>query len=404
MASEGVVFNTAVSNIPVCTPWRAAFLTGQYPLTNGVFLNDVRLSDKSPTLGTVLRDAGYRTGYIGKWHLDGPERSGFTPPGPCRQGFEFWAVGNCTHNYTNSLYYRDTPDPLFWQGYDAEAQTTLAIDYIHNHLSNSPFALVVSWAPPHNPYRDLPDRYLDMYPEGQVSPRPNCTDPNPDDLSGYYAHVSALDDQSGRLMAALDESGHLSNTVFVFTSDHGDMLGSQGVQRKQHPGDESILFPFIIRCPDQVAGGHTINSPLNVVDILPTLLGLADIPIPGTVEGLDHSPAIRGEQFNANGAALTMCVSPFVEYQGLSWRGVRTERYTYARQMDDPWLLYDNLEDPYQMVNLIDTPEAAGLQSSLEKRLSELLDQRNDAFHPALAYLDRFGFEVDEKGAVPYTN
>ena len=89
MAAEGVTFTTAVANTPVYTPWRAAFLTGQYPLTNGVFLNDVRLSDRAPSLGTILKGGGYETAYIGKWHLDGPERSGFTPPGPRRQGFDF---------------------------------------------------------------------------------------------------------------------------------------------------------------------------------------------------------------------------------------------------------------------------------------------------------------------------
>ncbi|MDE0221916.1 MAG: sulfatase-like hydrolase/transferase [Spirochaetaceae bacterium] len=98
LAAEGVVFETAVSSIPVCTPWRAALLTGQYPLTNGVFLNDVRLPTDRPTLGTILTDAGYDTAYIGKWHLDGNRRGAFTPPGPRRQGFRFWAAANCTHD------------------------------------------------------------------------------------------------------------------------------------------------------------------------------------------------------------------------------------------------------------------------------------------------------------------
>ena len=157
MAAEGVVFDTAVSNIPVCTPWRAAFLTGQYPLTNGLFLNDLRLPADRPTLGTILGDAGYATAYIGKWHLDGNRRAAFTPPGPRRQGFQFWAVANCTHDYTSSHYYRDTAERLLWDGYDAEAQTSMAVDYIGTHACGaSPFALVLSWGPPHNPYRDLP--------------------------------------------------------------------------------------------------------------------------------------------------------------------------------------------------------------------------------------------------------
>ena len=113
LAAEGVVFDTAVSSIPVCTPWRAALLTGQYPLTNGVFLNDVRLATDRPTLGTILRDAGYDAAYIGKWHLDGDRRGAFTPPGPLRHGFGFWAAANCTHDYLRSFYYRDTPERLW---------------------------------------------------------------------------------------------------------------------------------------------------------------------------------------------------------------------------------------------------------------------------------------------------
>jgi hypothetical protein len=99
-----------------------------------------------------------------------------------------------------------------------------------------------------------------------------------------------------------------------------------------------------------------------------------------------------------------MCISPFGEYQGLPWRGIRTERHTYARRLDGPWLLYDNQDDPFQMKNLIDTPEKTALQSSLEQRMSELLADRNDGFLPAQAYLDRFGFVVDERGPIPYTN
>ena len=320
MAAEGVGFDTAVSNIPVCTPWRAALLTGQYPLTNGLFLNDLRLPTDRPTLGTILGAAGYATAYIGKWHLDGNRRAAFTPPGPRRQGFQFWAVGNCTHDYLSSLYYRDSPEPRYWDGYDAAAQTAMVIDYVKARDRDRPFALVLSWGPPHNPYRDLPRRYLERYPPAAVEVLPNCPDPVREDLAGYYAHVTALDEQLGRLEAALAAEGLLEDTIFVYTSDHGDMLGSQGVQRKQHPWDESILVPFLLRCPGQAGRGRRISFPLNVVDILPTLLGLAGVPIPATVEGRDLSPAVRGDPFAGNESALTMCIAPFAEYVGAPWR------------------------------------------------------------------------------------
>ena len=404
MAAEGVVFDTAVSNIPVCTPWRAALLTGQYPLTNGLFLNDLRLPTDRPTLGTVLGAAGYATAYIGKWHLDGNRRAAFTPPGPRRQGFGFWAVANCTHDYLNSLYYRDTPDPRYWDGYDAAAQTGMAIDFLKARDRDRPFALVLSWGPPHNPYRDLPPGYLERYPPAAVEVLPNCRDPVREDLAGYYAHVTALDDQLGRLEAALAAEGLLDDTIFVYTSDHGDMLGSQGVQRKQHPWDESILVPFLLRCPGQAGRGRRISSPLNVVDILPTLLGLAGVPIPATVEGRDLSPAVRGEPCAGNESACTMCIAPFAEYRGAPWRGVRTERYSYARWLDGRGILYDTLADPDQLHNRYRQSDWRGLKRDLEDLLQQHLAQRGDRFQPAAAYLEQYGYAVDAGGAIPYTN
>lgn len=406
MADEGVVFDLAVSNIPVCTPWRAAFLTGQYPLTTGMFLNDVRLPADRPTLGTVLRAAGYDTAYIGKWHLDGPSRGGFTPPGPRRQGFDFWAVGNCTHDYMHSLYYRDSEAPLYWNGYDAEAQTSLAIEYIRARnrapSRNRPFALVLSWGPPHNPYEAVPGRYLDQYPPEEVEVRPNCPDPARDDLAGYYAHITALDDQLARLGGVLEEQGLLDETVFVYTSDHGDMLGSQGRQRKQHPWDESIRVPFVMRCPDQAHAGLRIGTPFNVVDIMPTLLGLAGIPVPGSCEGRDHAPAVRGEAFAGNDAGYIMSIAPFSEYRGQPWRGIRTSGHTYVRNLDGPWLLYDNREDPCQLSNLAGREEHAALQARLDGQLQQEMALRGDALLPAGHYLERFGYEVNDTGAVHY--
>ena len=173
------------------------------------------------------------------------------------------------------------------------------------------------WRPPHNPYRDLPQEYLDRYPAANVEVPANCPDPVREDLAGYCAHVTALDEQLARSVAAIDAAGLREDTILVYTSDHGDMLGSQGVNRKQHPWDESIRVPFLLRCPDQAGRGRHLSLPLRVVDVLPTLLGLGGVPIPDFAEGRDVSPAIRAEPLAEPEFALTMCIAALAKNDGI---------------------------------------------------------------------------------------
>ena len=160
LAARSVNFENAVSCCPVCSPYRASLLTGQYPLTHGVFLNDVPLRNEAVSLAEVYRNAGYETAYIGKWHLDGNHRSAFIPR-ERRQGFDFWKVLGCTHAYNNSFYYGDEDVKLKWEGYDAIAQTREAQQYIRDHAGGPPFLLVLSWGPPHDPYETAPQKYRD---------------------------------------------------------------------------------------------------------------------------------------------------------------------------------------------------------------------------------------------------
>ncbi len=397
LAARGLNFENAIAGTPVCCPWRACLLTGQYPLTHGIFMNDLQLPMDRPTLGTVLKENGYRTGYIGKWHLDGANRSGFTPPGPRRQGFDFWAVGNCTHDYMNSLYFRDDPTPRYWNGYDAIAQTDLALEFLAQE-EETPFALVLSYGPPHNPYDQVPQRYLDLYPPDIVPVRPNCPEPNRGELRGYYAHITALDEQVGRLVDDLEARGEFENTIFVFTSDHGDMLGSHGQRRKQRPWEESIHVPMVLRAPNQFGAGEKVSTLINGWDMMPTLLGLLGIEIPKTVEGLDLSAAVRGESFEEPDATLCALPVPFSEYQGEAWRAVRTKRHTYVRRQSGPWLLHDNIEDPFQMDNLVGRLEYANLQERLEAELKQQLKRFGDTFETPECYREQWGYTNLGKG------
>jgi arylsulfatase A-like enzyme len=160
LSTESVNFSNTISGCPICTPYRASLLTGQYPLTTGLFMNDLCLSNKAVSMAKAYANAGYDTAYIGKWHLDGHGRRGYIPK-ERRQGFDYWKVLECTHDYNNSYYYEgDSKEIKKWNGYDAFAQTKDAIDYMKRREDkNKPFFLMVSYGTPHNPYRFL--FYLD---------------------------------------------------------------------------------------------------------------------------------------------------------------------------------------------------------------------------------------------------
>ncbi|WP_196221753.1 sulfatase family protein [Sphingobium sp. CAP-1] len=403
---QSVSFDNAVACLPVCSQSRASFLTGQYPLTNGVYITDVPLKPSGETLAEALVKAGYQTGYIGKWHLYGSpkgryeRRLSYIPP-ESRFGFQYWKALECGHDYNKSRYYEgDDPTPRYWPGYDAIAQTQDAVGYIQRaSQTDQPFFLTLSLGPPHFPYT-APERYKAMYRDRPLDFRPNVPEAlhgqAAEEMRGYYAAIAALDDCFATLMAGLEASGVADDTIVLFTADHGDMLWSQGLQHKHVPWDEAIRVPFMIRYPRQSRGrGRSVPAPLNSPDVMPTLLGLAGLPAPSGVQGLDYSPLIRREPMAAmpRSAYLAIPVSfadarahGFAEY-----RGVRTERYTYIRSIKGPWLLYDNRKDPYQKHNLVDQPAMAEVQKACEAQLTLWLDRLGDQFLPGDAYLRRDG-------------
>jgi len=406
LASQSVNFENAVSGCAVCCPYRASLLTGQYPLTHGVYINDVELKPKGVTMGEAFTRAGYRTGFIGKWHVhgspDGKYGRRLTPVPPEKHfGFDYWKAAECTHEYNHSLYYEGSdPTPKYWPGYDAIAQTADAAAFIERQArAADPFFLVLSLGPPHFPYATAPQRYQDLFRDGEIKLRPNVPPDKREQaigiLRGYYAHMAALDDCFDRLLTTLDRSGAAEDTIVVFTSDHGDMMLSQGLTTKLYPWDESIRVPFLLRYPRKLGvRGRRIRAPLNSPDIFPTLAGLCGIPRPAPVEGTDWSSALGGrEPSGRDGTLLTLAV-PITEarrYGIAEYRGLRTPRHTYVRSIRGPWLLYDNDGDPYQMHNLCNRSEARALQRALDRALDAELKRRHDDFLPASRYIERDG-------------
>ncbi len=412
LAAQSINFPRAVSGCPVCCPYRASLMTGQYPLTHGVFVNDVPLSPKGPTLGECFRDAGYDTAYIGKWHIDAQGRSAYIPP-ERRMGFDYWKVLECTHDYNESYYYAgDDPAKRKWEGYDAIAQTRDAIDYLQSPERNqNPFLLVLSWGPPHSPYETAPEKYKALYDSQELILPPNVPEDIADEargwLAGYYAHCSALDDCIGDLLDTLDQTGRADNTIFIFTSDHGDLVGSHGQVDKQRPYEESISVPFLLRWPAlHGQEARTLEAPIDAQDILPTLAALSGLEIPATVEGLNYGDYIKGGANPSDGIALLQCAHPFGNWQrqrgGREYRGIRTERYTYVRDLAGPFMLFDNHEDPWQQNNLLGRWGVEKVIEPLEKCLQEKLDALGDEFKPGMEYIREWGYEVDETGTVPF--
>lgn len=411
LAQRSVNFTHAISGVPVCCPARASMLTGQRALTHGVFMNDVPLNPDAVSLGKVFKNAGYDTAYLGKWHLNAQGRSNFIPR-ERRQGFDYWKVLECTHDYTNSAYYADEAKKLKWDGYDAIAQTKDAIAWMREPARRlRPFVLFLAWGPPHDPYQIAPAKYRAMYDPAKLVLRPNVPATNAAAarkmLAGYYAHCTALDDCVGEVWDALRAGGLEDDTLLIFNSDHGDLLGSHGGRNKQQPYDESIRVPLLMHWP---AGFGTaprqLAAPINSEDLMPTLLGLCGLKIPKTVEGLNFSGYLRGGEDPSGGATLIACVAPFGQWTrkmgGREYRGIRTERYTYVRDLKGPWLLFDNTADPSQTNNLTGRAESAKLQADLDIQLRKKLRATGDQFLPGDRYLQKWSYTIDATGTVPY--
>ncbi|MFB3078295.1 MAG: sulfatase, partial [Lysobacterales bacterium] len=287
LAAEGILISNAISGQPVCTPFRAQLMTGRYSHSTGVIHNDIRLPDDAVIFPQLLKQQGYTTAYIGKWHLSGNRND--PVDAVSRRGWDYWAVRNVSHQHDQTRYWiNDATEPVATEGWEPDVQTDLAIEFIKAN-TQGPFSVFLSYGPPHGPYELVPQQYVDMYEGSRLAGRPNVPTDNEDTLRLYYAAITSIDANIGRLSDALEEAGVAENTIFIFTSDHGDMLGSQGHRLKQRPWEESINIPFILRYPERIEPGQERDWLVATVDMMPTVLGLSDMAVPATVEGLDLS-------------------------------------------------------------------------------------------------------------------
>lgn len=436
LSDTGTQLSHAYSTHPICGPSRAALISGQYPTTNGVLTNEFPLAKDAPSIAKAFQEAGYRTGYVGKWHLDGVPRDKWTPPGPRRHGFDdFWAVHNCVHDYFNPQYYRDSPNLIREEGYEPSIQTDLAIEFIEAD-DDRPFCLFVSWGPPHDPYRLVPAKYRTKYDSSELHLRPNAepilpghnlnlTTGNvdappvrewgervsPDSYSSgeqynynsprecyadYYASVSAIDNELGRLVDTLDQQNLNEQTILAYSSDHGDLLYSHGNNQKGTPHEEAIRIPFIIRWPGKIPDDTVNDTLLGIVDVAPTLISLANVEIPSSMEGRDLSAELRDPSNEG---------PEYLFLYGENWRAVRTHRYMYACVPNTipefshlprgHLLLFDMETDPYQRHNLVWESSHTEIRNRLRNVLDKWLAANDDPFLSLERMVDHLGRNED---------
>jgi arylsulfatase A-like enzyme len=422
LASQSLVFTNACSNYPLCSPFRGMLMTGKYPYSNHLRSNccsahtkyGVYLRQSERCLSDVLHDAGYSTGYIGKWHLDAPDApdvddwrkavwDAYTPPGPGRHGFEFWYSYGCMDKHLNPHYWINNAsekEKTVLHEWSPRHEAGVAIDFIRNkdgkhRRPDKPFALFVAMNPPHPPFDRVPQEYLELY-RGKIA-RELLNRKNVDFsinkgntgrarkwVNHYFAAVTGVDEQFGRILKCLADEGLAEDTIVVFTADHGEMMGSHNRMGKSIWYEEAFGIPFVIRWPGHIASGRE-DMPLSVPDFMPSLLGLAGLAgmIPAGVEGTDYSGVMLGK--SARKADSALYVAPGLEKADIGGlRGVRTRRYFLGvkrhKGQEQYNTLFDLENDPYQLRNIADDEPSrvSRLRSILGYWLEKTSDPWND--------------------------
>ena len=416
LSSESLNLDNCVSNHPVCAPYRASLFTGKYTTSTGMVINEIRMNPNHRCIGHILKENGYETAYIGKWHLYAAQfnnhysvRNSFVPKGENRLGFDdLFAHYNFHHEYyaPKAYYHLDDRTKHYVDGYEPDYMSEYAIREIERLSRNDkPFALFLSLGTPHDPWNEnnVPKQYLDLYKDTAFDLPVNYESKNDrhadmwarlskkerkkllDYKKVYYAMVSNLDDNIGKINEYLKASNLLDTTYFVFTSDHGEMFGSHGRRAKNIFYDEAVRVPFFIKGRDIIKGKKDFC--FSSVDIMPTLLRLLGLDYPAEVEGKDLSDCFVSDEDNEEGSLL-MGTGPTALYgNGYERRGYRNKRYTYAiYRKDKEEFLFNNLCDPYQMHNLANDPDFQTIKNEMKSIMFEKMNDIHDDFNENLYY------------------
>lgn len=378
VARSGTHAARAFTPQPVCGPARSVMLSGRYATSTGCFRNGIPLPAEVPTLAHHFRDAGYHTGYIGKWHLAADE----PVPAAQRGGFQHWLAANLlefTSDAYSTVVYDGDCRPVRLPGYRVDALTDAAIRYIDQHR-HEPFFLFLSLLEPHHQnHRDdypAPDGYRERYTGGWVPPDLAALGGSShQQLGGYYGMVKRIDEAYGRLLDALKSLDLAANTVVLFTSDHGCHFKTRNDEYKRSCHESSIRVPLALTGPGFTGGGELAQL-VSLVDVPPTLLDAAGLPIPLAMQGRSMLSLLRGADHDWPSEVLVQISEAEVG------RAVRTARWKYGVVAPDghpnrdagsdryvETHLYDLLADPYELTNLAGLDSHAEVSAVMRERL-----------------------------------
>ena len=445
LAQQGLVFNQAISNFPLCSPFRGMLMSGMYPNNNGVSNNtrktrpDVGLKPEVEAITDVLFKQGYNTALFGKahWHKNRPlfDQNGnykgteqapggyfvkesnfdtYIPPGEDRHSIEYW-YQNIGHRHKNPLIYSNDPyavagkkdgEPHRNGIYSTVAQADLIVDYLKNNRNqrddNKPFSILWSMDPPHNPYDSLDDTDEEIFNKyykdpaiAQLLNRPNVDVATAEKFVRYYfSMVTLIDREVGKVINTLEKQGLKDNTLIVFTADHGEMMGSHGKLHKNIVLEESLAIPLIVHYPKKIAP-RVDDLMISVPDFMPTFLGLLGLSqyTPQNIDGFDYSELFIDEN---NSTVKRPSSSLYYGQQGQL--GVRTAQYTYAIDNQGNLIaLYDNQVDPYQTKQLKLEQLAKQDSQLLKTELGCWLAHINHSWVSEQKYPDKVIYPKDSK-------
>ena len=383
MATEGMHLSNMMTCQPVCGPARSCLQTGMYASNTGVYTNrQMPMNPELKTLGSYFKEGGYTTGYIGKWHLAENEIPGPVKP-ELRAGYDYWLASNIlefTSNAYDTEMYDGDGKPVKLPGYRVDACTDAAIRYIDEH-QDEPFFLTISYIEPHHQNHTddypAPDGYAEKY-QARWTP-PDLTalgGSSQQHLAGYYGMIKRLDEALGRLRDSIKSLGLEEDTVILYTADHGNHFKTRNGEYKRSCHDASIHIPGAITGPGFNGGGR-IKSLTSLIDVPPTLLDAAAIPVPAVMQGRSMKPLARGPVADWPAESFTQISEAEVG------RCIRTVRWKYSVQAEQADMLpnhqgatryteaflYDLQADPYELKNLVGRTHLRDVADSLQKRL-----------------------------------